>query len=209
MQFGELADHLRLQVGLGDPRGLGRQIGGGADQGRDLARERLDAGDAVGLRPELVVEGDMREPCRHAFHADLGNGAQVVLPEEFGVGQPGREHLRVAGKDGRAVVRGLAVGDGDEGFDPPGRRVADGKELLVFAHRGLQDLRRQVEEGLVDPPDQHHRPFDQPRDLGQEALVLDQLQPGREGGVAGRRSRYALPALAGSSITKARFSFAA
>ena len=55
----------------------------------------------------------------------------------------------------------------------------------MLAHRGLQHLGRQVEEVRADVAHQHHGPFDQTRDLGQQALVLDHLQTLREGLVVG------------------------
>ena len=44
---------------------------------------------------------------------------------------------------------------------------------------------RDREEGLVERAHQHHRPFDQARDLGQQPLVLDQLEALREREVLG------------------------
>ena len=41
-----------------------------------------------------------------------------------------------------------------------------------------------VEERLVEGADQHHRPFDQPGDLLEQPLVLDQFEPERERPVA-------------------------
>ena len=40
-----------------------------------------------------------------------------------------------------------------------------------------------VEKALVERAHENHRPFDQPGDLLEQALVLDQLQPLREGEV--------------------------
>jgi hypothetical protein len=59
------------------------------------------------------------------------------------------------------------------------------KNFLVFLHRGLQHLGRQVEEVGADLAHQHDGPFDQPCDLGKKALVLDHLEPGGEGHVVG------------------------
>ncbi|OIQ65897.1 hypothetical protein GALL_525380 [mine drainage metagenome] len=119
----ELAHHRGLQVGLGDAGGLGGEVGRGADKRGDLAGQRLDPGDAVGLRSEFVVEGDMGEPCGHPLQPIGFHRAQVVFPKELGIRQPRGQHLLVARKDGGTVVGGLTVGDGDEFLNPPGLGV--------------------------------------------------------------------------------------
>ena len=124
--------------------------GSAPTDGGDLAGEGGDAGDALALGAELVVEGDVVELLRHL----LQGRAEVVLPEELGVGEAGGEDAGVAGEDGGAVVGGVAVGDDDVGGDAAGG-VAEGEELLVLAHRGLQDLGGQVEEAGVDAAEQH------------------------------------------------------
>ncbi len=53
----------------------------------------------------------------------------------------------------------------------------------MFLHRGLQNLRRQVEEICSNRAHQHHGPFDKPGNLGQQAGVFDNLQPLRKGGI--------------------------
>ena len=110
---------------------------------------------------------------------------QVVLPEELGVGEAGGEHAGVAGEDGGAVVGGLAVGDEDVGGDAGRRGVAEGEELLVLAHRGLQDLGRQVEEAGVDAADERDRPFGEAGVLGEQAGVVDELEAVGEGELGG------------------------
>jgi hypothetical protein len=65
--------------------------------------------------------------------------------------------------------------------------VAHREEFLVLAHRGLQHLGRQVQEVRANLAHQHDGPFDQPRDLGQQALVLDHLQPQAKALVGGVR----------------------
>jgi len=79
------------------------------------------------------------------------------------------------------VIGGVAVGDGDEFLDPPCPGVLHRKELLVFLHRGLQNLRRQFDEVVGNVAQQHHRPFHQPGDLGQKPGVLHHLEAQREG----------------------------
>ena len=91
----------------------------------------------------------------------------------------------VTGQNGRAIVRGFAVSHGHELHDLAGFRVAHGKELLVLFHRGLQNLGRQFKELIVDIAHQDHGPFDQPRNLGQQAAILNDLKPLGKGHVGG------------------------
>ena len=185
LKLGELVDHLRGQIGLGHPRGQRRDLGVGTDARGQIAGQFRDAGDPLGLAAQPVVEGDLRQRRGHALQPRFTHRAQIVFPEEAGIRQPRRKHLAVAGQDGGAVIGGLAVGHGDEALDPAACGVAHRKELLVLLHRGAQHLRRQLEEGLAYLAHQHHRPFHQPRDLAQQALVLHQLQPLGEGQVGG------------------------
>ncbi len=183
LKLGEFADHLGLQIGLRHPRGLFGEVGEvgiGADDRRDLVRQGRDALHPVLLAAELVVEGDRGEALGPVGHARPGD-AQVVFPEERRIGQARREDLLVAGEDGRAVVGGLDIGDGDEFLDPAGLGIADREELLVLLHRGLQHLGGQRQEAVLDVAHQHDGPFHEAGDLAQQALVLDQFQPAREG----------------------------
>ena len=67
----------------------------------------------------------------------------------------------------------------------PVLRIAQHEAFLVVADGGADHLRRDRQETLVERAHQHHRPFDQAGDLGQQALVLDQLEALREGEVLG------------------------
>ena len=167
LQFRELVDHFRGEIGLGDARSLFGLIGDGADHWGDFAREGGDAGDAVGLAAEFIMEGDVGQRGGHAGQAVAFHRAQVVLPEKLSVGQAGGEDFLITCEDRGAFIRRLYIGDGDEFFDAVGFRVLDGKEFLMLAHRGLQNLWRQVEEGLVDIAEQDDGPFDEARDLCQ------------------------------------------
>ena len=46
-----------------------------------------------------------------------------------------------------------------------------------MAHRGDQDLLRQLHEPLLDPAEQDDRPLDQPRELRHERWIVAQLEP--------------------------------
>ena len=177
LQFGELVDHLGRKVGLGPAGGLLGQIWVGAHGGGDLAGQCCDTVDPFGLRPQLVMERHLAQRVQPLLAAGLGH-AQVVLPEELGIGQPCGQHLLVARQNGRAVIGGFAVGDGDEPLDAARLGVLHRKEFLMLAHTGLQHLWRQVQILGPDLAHQHHGPFDQPCDLGQQAAILDHFQPG-------------------------------
>ena len=147
---------------------------------RELRGQPLDALDALGLRAELLVEHDVLELRQPVFQPRL----QIGLVEELRVGKPRADHALVAGDDGLAAVLGLDVGDQDELVDELRRlRVAQHEAFLVGADGGADHLVRDREERLVERAHQHHRPFDQARDLGQQAVVLDQLEALREGEV--------------------------
>ena len=55
----------------------------------------------------------------------------------------------------------------------------------MFAHRGLQNLGRQVQEVFGDAAHQGHRPFDQPCHLGQQAGIAHHLHARSKGEVGG------------------------
>ena len=131
--------------------------------------------------PSLLWKVTVVELRRHVVEG----GAEVVLPEELGVGEAGGEDAGVAGEDGGAVVGGVAVGDEEVGGDAAGGGVAQREELLVGAHRGLQDLGGEVEEAGLDAAEERHRPFGEAGVLGEEAGVVDELEAGGEGELGG------------------------
>ena len=184
LKFREFIDHFGRQIGFGHPRGLFGQRRIRADHRRDFPRQRGDAVDAFALAAQLVVEGHVVQAVLPFAHARLGD-ALVVFPEEPRIRQTRCQHLLVARQDRRAIVAGFAVGHGDELLDPARLGIADREELLVFLHRGLQHLRRQAQEFRANVAHQDDRPFDQARDLGQKALVLDHLKAGGERHVGG------------------------
>ena len=185
LKLGELVDHFRRQVGLGDLRGQLGLVGFCIHLRGEGTGQRGDPFDPGLLAAQLVVEGHVLQPVGPGGQALVLRHAQVVLPEELRIRQAGGQHLLVARKDGGAVVRRLDVGDGDELLDPAGGGVLHGKELLVFLHGGLQHLRRQPEEGVGDVAHQHDWPFHEARDLRQKALVLDNFKALGKGHVGG------------------------
>ncbi len=65
------------------------------------------------------------------------------------------------------------------------RGVAQDETFLVVADGGADHFLRNAQEFFVERAHQHHRPFDQAGDFGQQPVVLDQLEPLREGKLLG------------------------
>ena len=61
LQLGKFPDHFGDEIGLGETRGARRLVRIGADERRQLARQRLDAFDALALRAELFMKDDFVE----------------------------------------------------------------------------------------------------------------------------------------------------
>ena len=81
---------------------------------------------------------------------------------------------------------GLDIGDQDEFVDELAvRGVAQHEAFLVVADGGADHLGRDRQKRFVERAHQHDRPFDQARDLVEQALVLDQFEPLREGKLLG------------------------
>ena len=79
LQFGEFAHHLGDEIGLGQRRGALRLVRVGADQRRQLARQRRDALHPFALGAELFVEHDAVE----LFHADLRAAPRDPAPRRI------------------------------------------------------------------------------------------------------------------------------
>ena len=58
------------------------------------------------------------------------------------------------------MVGRLGVGDGHKGLNLARLGIFHREELLMFFHRGLQNLGRQVQEVIRDPAHQGDGPFD-------------------------------------------------
>ncbi len=172
----------------------------------ELPRQPRDALDALALRAELGVEGDaeMVEP-RHALVerllqveaellgrrlqlVEIGQIALVGLPEIAAHPRAARAPPCRCRRDLLAAVPRLDVGGQDEAVgERVGRRLAArvDEALLVGADGQPDHLGGNVEKVLLERAHQHDRPFDQPRHLLEQALVLDQLEPAGEGEVLG------------------------
>ena len=97
------------------------------------------------------------------------------------IGEAGAQHAFVAGDGDRAAVGRLDIGDeGEERRGGP-VGVAQREVALVDPHGDLHDLRRQVHEGGVDPPEQRHRPFDQAGHLVEQAGIVHHTEVSPDG----------------------------
>ena len=72
-------------------------------------------------------------------------------------------------------------------------RPSQHEALLVGADGGPDHLGRDGEERLLEGADQHHRPFDQPGDLLEQRIVLDEFEAEGECPVAGGMEDDVLP----------------
>ena len=147
---------------------------------REFARESGDALHALALRAELLVEDDLIELRQTVFELRL----QIGLVEEFRVRQTRGDDALIAGDHRRAAVARLDVRDEDEAVGQP-VSLAQHETFLIHADRGANDFRRNGEEAFVERPHQRHRPFDEAGDLFQQAHVLDEFEPLREGEILG------------------------
>ena len=131
------------------------------------------------------MEGHVGKLIGPRFHALPFDRAQIIFPKEFRIRQARRQHLLVACQNGGTLIGGFHIGDGDETFDPACFLIAHRKEFLVLFHRRLQHFGRQAKESIINLAHQHHRPFDQSCDLGQQTTVFDHLKPKRKGLMGG------------------------
>ena len=86
LHFGEFADHLGEQIGLGEARRTCGLLHVGADDRRELARQSLNALNALGLGAELLVEDDLLELRQPVFKLQL----KIGLVEELRVARAAR-----------------------------------------------------------------------------------------------------------------------
>ena len=99
--------------------------GVGADFGRKLARQRLDAGDALALRAELLVKDDAFELAQAlverlcALVLRVRQGCEIGRPEVARIRKPRPHDPPVAGRDRRAAVPRDEVRDQDEFVGEP------------------------------------------------------------------------------------------
>ena len=182
LQLRELADHSGDEIGFRKSCGAARVFRNGVASAREFERERLDAVDAILLTAELFMERDAGKLACHLAERML----EILLPEELGVGEPRADDLFVARDDFCATVFRDEIGNEQELVrELLGARLTQREALLMRLHRRRQDLGGHFEEGLIERAHEHDGPFRQTSVLGEQRVVLDQL----ELGVLGERVR--------------------
>ncbi|CFL86638.1 Uncharacterised protein [Bordetella pertussis] len=182
LQLGELAHHVRAQVGLGQQRGAVAMGGVAAQRRGDAARDGAHALDAFELGAQLVVVDDAAQ----LLDARGQRGLAVGLEEELGVGQARTHHALVAFDDvGR--VGHLHVADDQEAVRQlAAGRVEQREVLLVQPHGQDQALLRHLQELFLELPDIDRGVFDQGGHF---------VQQGRDFGVVAQRGAQPLRVL--------------
>ncbi|MNS88943.1 hypothetical protein D3C72_1229370 [compost metagenome] len=158
LQFGEFADHVGQQIGLGQQ---GTAFGQGdviLQLGGDGAGQRLDALCACRLRTQLVVVDDVGQQRQARCQRLL----LVLLEEELGVGQARTHDALVAADDVLGRVR-LDVRDDQEARAQLAFAVGQREILLVRLHGEDQAFLRHGQEFFLEVAFIHDRPFDQGR----------------------------------------------
>ena len=130
LKRGELADHQRRQVSLGQPGRLNCLLFGcrGQPVGQP-AGQLSEAGYLVVAGSQAFVVDDALQVLDPAFKALFG----VLYEEELRVSQPGPQHPLVAGPDHLRIV-GQSVVDCDEERQEFPLVIDHGEVLLVFSH---------------------------------------------------------------------------
>ena len=173
LQFRELPDHARQQIALGEQGGALGPARVGSRRGGDRRGERAHTFRLVGERSELRLK------C-HGSERIAAYGQRllpVLCEEERAVGEPRPDDALVAGAD-LCRIAALDVRDEDEAWQQPSVRPADGEVPLMVLDGRDQHLRRQLEESLVDAPDQRHRPLDECSHLVEQRLADERLAAG-------------------------------
>src|SRR6185369_10945409 len=138
-----------------------------------LARQPLDAPDALALVAKLLVKDNRIEFRQAIFEL----GLQIGLVKEVCVAQSRADHALIAVNNRLAAIAGLDIGDQDELVgELPGLGIAHHKTFLVVADGGADHLGGNRQKFLVERAHQHDRPLDEPRDLIEQALVLNKFE---------------------------------
>ena len=193
LQFGEFADHVGQQVGLGEPCGEGglfREFAATEFFGNG-AGNRHNAKHALALRAQLVVINDSGQPLNPRFERFLA----ILIEEKFGVGQSRTHHALIAANHGGRVLR-TDVADQQELVGQFSGFIKQREVFLVGLHRQDQAFLRHGEEFGFKLPDQHVRQFDQRGHFVEQRLVGNRVSPGFG------RSGFQLPGDFGTAFGK-------
>ena len=172
LQFGEFADHVGQQVGLGQQCGLFGM------QGETFAAQLLanclgngaDALHAFALGPQPIVIDDLGQPEDSRFERFLA----VLVEEELGIGQARTNHALVAA-DHRARVGRADVADDEELVGQLAGGVQKREILLIGLHGQDEAFLGHGEEFGLELSNQHVRALDQGGDFIEQGVVVDRL----------------------------------
>ena len=174
LEFGELAYHASGQIGLreqtGAPRGLRVALG---EIG--LGEPAGEITDPVGLgaqRAHTLIEQHGFESGEIGFERDL----QILFPEKFRIRQPRSQNLAIPRNDRCAAIPCGDVRGADEGRSELAVLVVQHEIFLVGTQSQLDHLARHLEESRIEMAEQWHRPFGEPRILGDQPFVGDDGQ---------------------------------
>ena len=163
---------------------LGRARRGGGlvrvepGRARHVADEGRHPVGLLGHRSEPLLEHDPFER-----RAVVGKGPLPVgADEELRVLEAGPHHPFVPGPD-RVRPAALDVAHGDEGGPQPAVLVLDREVALVALEGGRDHPARQIEEALLEPAGDRHRPLDEGGHLVEEVVARDRAAAERGGGV--------------------------
>ena len=120
LEFWEFAHHERTEIGLREERGAFGVSAVCTDQIGELARHRLHAQHALGLRAKLVVVDDMLE----TFDAAFERFAAVLIIEELGVRKTGSHDAGIPRGDRRTAVLRFELRNEEELVHQTTRRIA-------------------------------------------------------------------------------------
>ncbi len=171
LEFRELADHCREQVGFGKPSRAFREARVCAQLARNLPRKKLDAGGALQLGAELVVIDDLRETRHARFQLRLA----VLVVEKARVFEARTDHALVAADD-VAWIGHDHVRHDEEFRQQLARGIEEREILLVLPHREDEALLRDFEEPGFELADVDRGVLDQRGDLVEQVGVFTEAR---------------------------------
>ncbi len=180
LHFGKFPHHLGEQIGLAQLGGANSFCDIGPHQRRNLASQRYNPRNALRLRADFFMKDNVLEFTHAAFELVFSVG----IPEEFSIRQAGAHHALIASDNGLAAIARLNVG-GEQEFIGEFIALIQHKAFLVSADGGADHLRRNIQKLFFKTAHQDLRPFHQPRDLMEQAVIFHQLQPLRHGQIFG------------------------
>ena len=156
------------EIGFAQPSRFGRvvrELRSAEHVGADPARELLHARGLLLIGAQLLVEQHRPEPLDVVGERLLA----IRVEEEPRIAQPRGQHALHVSRD-HVRLLGLHVEHGEKHRHQLALVAHDRKEMLMVNHRRRQHFFGQLEKFLREPARNHHRIFDQIRNLIQHAL---------------------------------------